>query len=550
MMTMGSLFDGIGGFPLAARRNGITTLWASEIEPFPIRVTKLRFPEMIHMGDITKLDGAELPPVDIICGGSPCQDLSVAGARAGLAGSRSGLFMEQIRIIKEMRDADKKRGRTGLAVRPRFGCWENVPGAFSSAEGKDFRAVLQAFIGIEEPQAHVAGSPSGRWEPAGAILGVRSSLAWGTWDAQYFGVPQRRRRIFLVADFAGYSPIQILFEQGRLFGDTAKGGGTRKGAAAPAPGGAGTSGGVFAFHINQREETIDLGGVAGALMATTNMQMQTFVAEGFDGHKGEMSTGRNGMIAFAANQRDEVRDLHDVAGALGAQPGMKQQTFIAAGFCPETGATARSVGYQEECSPTLKAGGKGPGILCLNDQGGRQMDFTYDWTATLRAQMRGHEPLIFENHGLDSRCTGPHKAAPTISAAYGTGGNNSSLVVEEPVYCITGNAIDRQPQNGGNGIGYQEDISYTLTATDRHSVCTRQEKDATDLILSPTDPPRLIRRLTPLECERLQGFPDGWTEIPGASDSARYKALGNSVAIPCVEYLLRGVAFFLQNGQP
>ena len=139
MMTMGSLFDGIGGFPLAARRNGIATLWASEIEPFPIRVTKLRFPEMVHLGDITKLDGAKLPPVDIICGGSPCQDLSVAGARAGLAGSRSGLFMEQIRIIREMRDADKKRGRTGLAVRPRFGCWENVLGAFSSAEGKTFR---------------------------------------------------------------------------------------------------------------------------------------------------------------------------------------------------------------------------------------------------------------------------------------------------------------------------------------------------------------------------------------------------------------------------
>lgn len=181
------------------------------------------------------------------------------------------------------------------------------------------------------------------------------------------------------------------------------------------------------------------------------------------------------------------------------------------------------------------------------------MDCTYDRTATLRAQMRGHEPLVFENHGLDSRCTGPHKATPTISAAYGTGGNNSSLVVEEPVYCITGNAIDRQPQNGGNGIGYQENISYTLTATDRHSVCTQQEKDATDLILFPADPPRLIRRLTPLECERLQGFPDGWTDLPGASDSARYKALGNSVAIPCVEYLLRGVAYFLRregSGEP
>ena len=124
---MGSLFDGIGGFPLAAVRNGITPVWASEIETFPIEATKLRFPSMIHVGDITKLHGAELPPVDIICGGSPCQDLSVAGARAGLAGARSGLFMEQIRIIQEMRDADRKSGRTGIHIRPRFGIWENVP---------------------------------------------------------------------------------------------------------------------------------------------------------------------------------------------------------------------------------------------------------------------------------------------------------------------------------------------------------------------------------------------------------------------------------------
>ena len=209
---MGSLFDGIGGFPLAAVRNGIEPLWASEIEAFPIEVTKTHFPNMLHVGDVKKLDGAKLPPVDIICGGSPCQDLSVAGARAGLAGERSGLFMEQIRVIREMRNADRERGRTGNAVRPRFGCWENVPGAFSSAAGDDFQAVLEEFLHIEEPQLYVVRPPTGRWEYAGAILGVRSCVAWVTWDAQYFGVPQRRRRIFLVADFSGYSPIQILFK--------------------------------------------------------------------------------------------------------------------------------------------------------------------------------------------------------------------------------------------------------------------------------------------------------------------------------------------------
>ena len=224
-MTLGSLFDGIGGFPLAAVRNGIVPVWASEIEPFPIAVTKHHFPEMIHVGDITKLNGGELPPVDIVCGGSPCQDLSVAsGTRAGLAGARSGLFMQQIRIVKEMRNADKQRGRAAQFVRPRFLCWENVPGAYSSSEGKDFLQVLQSIIEIEEPHLHVVEPPTGRWEYAGAVLGVRSSLAWATWDAQYFGVPQRRRRIFLVADFAGFSPIQILFERKKLQGNSEAGG--------------------------------------------------------------------------------------------------------------------------------------------------------------------------------------------------------------------------------------------------------------------------------------------------------------------------------------
>ena len=305
-----------------------------------------------------------------------------------------------------------------------------------------------------------------------------------------------------------------------------------------------------------------------------------------------------GNIALAANQRDEVRDLHDVAGALGAQPGMKQQTFIA------------------ESAP----------VLCLNDQGGQVMDCTENITGTLRAQMHSHQPLIlesnqeharvrtdglsptlpasmgmgggyvpmvYENHGIDSRYTGPHEVSPTISARCGMGGNNVPLVEQDAsIYCIVGNIIDRQPENGGNGCGYQEDISYTLTAMDRHAIysrqrvdvfaenevacteSTRQHKDATDLVMQPyqetvgtlvrsdhkgisnqyvsddkciVDSPNLIRRLTPLECERLQGFPDGWTNIPGASDSARYKALGNSVAIPCVEYVMRGITMVLQN---
>ena len=399
--------------------------------------------------------------------------------------------------------------------------------------------------------------------------------------------------------------------------------------------------GLEAYHINQRDEGIDLHGVSGALMATTNMQMQTFVTqpdeavEGFDGYNGDltgdvvatlgvncgMSTGRNGVMAFAANQRDEVRDLHDVAGALGAQPGMKQQTFVASGvvtkgngdcflseerhtaltagggqagqgypcvltaaFSAGQGSKAGGIGYQEECSPTLKAAESGtnmvPSVLCLNDQGGSVMNCSENVSGTLRAQEHGHQPLVYENHGIDSRYTGPHKVAPTMSARYGTGGNNVPLVEQEAdAICIAGNIVDRQPQNGGNGLGCQDELSYTLTATDRHCIyarqrvdvfkdgevvstqSARQHKDATDLVmdvagldcrnaaengdlcgtlqkgtsgssLNSIHPIRnglLIRRLTPLECERLQGFPDGWTDIPGASDSARYKALGNSV---------------------
>ena len=389
---------------------------------------------------------------------------------------------------------------------------------------------------------------------------------------------------------------------------------------------------VQAYHINQRNEGIDLGGISGALMRTQNMQMQTFVTQP--------------PVAFAANQRDEVRDLHDVAGALGAQPGMKQQTFIAqdcltpwdtqrariftpeskaptltgtdgggggnpagllftAGFCAGAGAKAGSIGYQEEVAPTLKAGQSGsmmPTVFCLNDQGGGVMDCSENVAGTLRAQEHGHQPVVmdtqpaiaaeadiggdsqvalcFENHGIDGRYTGPHKVSPTLTNRSGTGGNNLPLAL--------------QPQNGGCGLDRQESGAYTLTAADHHEVYSRQRvdvfkdddvastqsarqhKDATDLICQPAyqktvgplasshrkgpdsqymgqdksamDMPLLIRRLTPLECERLQGFPDFWTDLPGASDSSRYRALGNSVAIPCVEYIMRGISLVLRAG--
>ena len=334
-----------------------------------------------------------------------------------------------------------------------------------------------------------------------------------------------------------------------------------------------------AFACNQRDEVRDLNNVTGAIQAQPGMKQQTFIVDSAD------------ITTFHINQRDEIIDLHGISGALLATCNMQMQTFIS--------------------EP----------VLCLNDRGGSVMDVSHNVTGTLRARMDGHPPLVlgndpelFENHGIDSRYTGPHEVAPTMSARYGTGGNNVPLISQQSVfladsgedlspaetYCIAGNIIDRQDHNGGNGMGFQPDISYTLNTADRHCVFSqqrsdeyapnnvvstqsaRQYKDATDLVcetdvagldcrngtengnlsgtlqsktdggyslnnVHPVRIGKLIRRLTPLECERLQGFPDYWTDIPGASDSARYKALGNSVAIPCVEHVLRGIAYFLRK---
>lgn len=740
MMTMGSLFDGIGGFPLAAVRNGITPLWASEIESFPIEVTKIRFPEMLHVGDITKLDGAALPPVDVICGGSPCQDLSVAGQRAGLAGERSGLFMEQTRITKEMRKSDEQRNVPAHLVRPRYLVWENVPGAFSSANGEDFRAVIEEIVRIKHSTCDVPRPESGRWESAGAvILGTEFSLAWRVLDAQFWGVAQRRRRIFLVADFGGTTAPEILFKQDGLFGDIAESGSQRQGTATPAQGCPDDTGGacltpwdvqsrrifeetgtwpslyggeggghgyiqteektaiafaanqrdevrdlqdiagalgahpgmkqqtfvadtekISAFHVNQRDEVIDLNGISGALLATRNMQMQTFVTQQplicLNDHGGErmditeevtptLRAGMGGHPPLVSQpnclngwdtQQSRVFTPEGVAPTLagadggggrnpaglllaagvvskgdgdcfltpevhtsitgGSQTGQGYPCVLTAGFCGNASAEARGIGYQAECSPTIKTG-TAPSVLCLNDQGGSQIHCTEDITGTLRAQEHGHQPLVmatqqggagigvgvcptitasagmsgnnqpvlFDNHAKDCRYNGPLEVAPTVTSTYGTGGNNVPLVgspILQETICIAGNTIDREPENGGNGLGCQPDISYTITTSDRHAVCEPyqevvgalcrgDEKGVGSQYVSQdkciVEKRNLIRRLTPLECERLQGFPDGWTLIPRASDSARYKALGNSVAIPCVSFVLRGIAYFLRK---
>lgn len=213
-MTLGSLFDGAGTCPFAAQLCGIKTLWSSEIEPFPVLVTRKRFPNVKQLGNVAKINGAEIEPVDIITFGSPCQDLSIAGQRKGLDGERSGLFMEAIRIIKEMRS--KTNG-----VYPRFAVWENVPGAFSSNNREDFRCVLEEMCKVKDSSAVIPRPAGGGWSDAGEILADEYSVAWRVLDAQFWGVPQRRRRIFLVADYRGQRAGNILFDRNRLSRDFA-----------------------------------------------------------------------------------------------------------------------------------------------------------------------------------------------------------------------------------------------------------------------------------------------------------------------------------------
>ena len=334
-LTLGSLFDGSGGFPLSGLLTGqITPLWSSEVEPFAIRVTTKRLPEVKHYGDVSAISGVELPPVDIITFGSPCQDMSIAGKRDGLDGSRSSLFYEAIRIVKEMRC--KTNG-----AKPRFIVWENVPGAFSSNKGQDFKAVLEAVIGVKEPAAEVPAPNKKGWPDADYYLGNGWSVAYRVLDAQWWGIPQRRKRIYLVADFADHSAPKVLFE-----------------------------------------------------------------SEGVSGYSAE---------SFRAWQR-------------------------AASSAESSTGTAGSAGR-----------------ICLNDQGGAQMDVSEDVTGTLRAQEHGHQPLVFENHSQDTRYNGTLDVAQTVSSTYGMGGNNQPFVVEAAGFCTEHSANARS-------IGYEEERSPTLRA--------------------------------------------------------------------------------------
>ena len=318
---------------------------------------------------------------------------------------------------------------------------------------------------------------------------------------------------------------------------------------------------VERFGLSAADELIDLSFCAREVTVVSDFNDLELVGK------------RHYLTVHGACDSEELENLDGKETALAlisGQPGYVTRygvvypCVLTASFSAGAGASAGTIGYAEEVTPTLKGSPSGncmPSVMYLHDQGGQRMDVCENMTGTLRASEKGHQPLVYENHGVDARIRESSEISPTVTARFGTGGGNTPLVQEpNEVYCIVGNIIDRQPENGGNGCGYQENLAYTITTVDRQVVYARQRvdefkndniastqsarqaKNATDLVVEPDrQHAQLIRRLTPLECERLQGFPDGWTNIPGASDSARYRALGNSVAIPCVEFIMKSL---------
>ena len=649
-LTLGSLFDGSGGFPLAGILAGVEPVWASEIEPFAIRVTTKRLPKMQHYGDVSGISGTDLEPVDIITFGSPCQDLSIAGKRSGLDGSRSGLFYEAIRIVKEMRE--KTHGE-----KPRFIVWENVPGAFSSNKGEDFKAVLEEVIRIKEPEAPPLPPPEkGRWPCADCYLGDGWSVAYRVLDAQYWGVPQRRARIFLVADFAGGRAPEVLFKSEGVSGYTPQGFRQGQGAAGDPEESPGAAGGTDAGGRGR----VILNDQGGSRMDVSEDVVSTLRAE-----------------------------AHHPPVLLDENPG-------AAGFCTEHSANARGIGYEEETSPTLRAGvvpaaialdyhpadsrigiGEPEKIQTLTSRmgtGGNNVPLVMDGkahqelppqTLKIRSGCEGggkgaqvqveksatlgcnNDQTVFVPYGICSKAShsmlsdNPHsgfyeaKTSRTLDQNGGRpdcsqGGiavvafaqnqrdevrdlkNVSGALAAEPgtkqqTYVLQGSMIGRADKNGPQGDGVNEEVSFTLDTSDRHAVAypvycaskssfftMAEEEMASTLVASDyKDPPiinenepyYIVRRLTPTECARLQGFPDWWcsdlgTEDPtdeeirfwadvfethrrivtGAkkpktekqirkwlkgphSDSAEYRLWGNGIALPCAYFVLSGIVW-------
>ncbi|MEE1249148.1 MAG: DNA cytosine methyltransferase [Lachnospiraceae bacterium] len=563
-MTLGSLFDGSGGFPLGGVLAGITPIWASEIEPFPIRVTTARFPNMKHYGDITTINGSELEPVDIICFGSPCQNLSVAGKREGLDGDRSSLFYEAIRIIKEMREATNGKY-------PRYIVWENVPGAFSSNKGEDFRAVLEEVCKIKDEQVSVP-KPS-KWENAGRIMGHGFSIAWRLFDAQFWGVPQRRQRIYLVADFDGRCAGKILFESEGLSGYSAQG---------------------FKSWQSSANGTSESFGEDGCGLMFENHSQDTR-------YRGPLSVAQTVSSTYGTggNNQPFVVERPRAYGVCAKNSNSMKSSNPNSGF------------YEADTSRCLDANGGNPtcnqgGIAVIEGNGSRpshkgdgykESDVMYTLNATEQ-----HAVAFAEVHATLSANDGPKGPSSQMmknpeenfvgEVSYGIGrpamnqGYNAkfSFQIEEevePTLVASGASGVAHPRFSSSKASFfteaNEECANTLVATDYKDPPIVNDGDEIDYI---------VRRLTPTECARLQGFPDWWCDglgIPDPSDddiafwkevfethakaigkttkpksdaqiikwlqdpqsdSAEYKMWGNGVALPNVFFVLAGIKYY------
>lgn len=499
-MTLGSLFDGSGTCPLAAAMCGITPVWASEIEPYPIRVTQKNFPRMKHLGDITQINSAEIEPVDIVTFGSPCQDLSVAGTQKGLIeGKRSNLFFEAIRIIKEMRNATHGKY-------PRYAVWENVPGALSSNQGRDFLAVLRAFVEAAGGDGDNVSEPArkGRtdrlaWRNAGCIVGEGYSIAWRVLDAKYWGVPQRRKRIYLVADFGGQRAGEILFKREGLRRNFAKSREAGKKATADAVGS--TGGDCRAFHLQQDP-------ISGRVSPCIGAQSQATVGV---------------VYALQGNGIDRA----DTAGCNGK--GWRENVCYTSNTVDRPAvaysADCRNMRLNEEISGTLQAKGNGGyslnyqnPVVYQNPKRGEYVKSEIGSTLLAHLAVEPRDIVVY-----DARGNGDGTHCPTLT------GDHENRVTDYTAVCCE----EVFPQ-----------VTGCLCANTHPGGVTGQDAFNDMLPVTPGKPPRkyLVRRLTPLECCRLQGFPDWWEADVEGSDSARYKMWGNGMALPCVLYVMEGIA--------
>ena len=604
-LTLGSLFDGSGGFPLGGVIAGITPKWAAEIEPFPIRVTSVRFPNMTHLGNISEISGAEIEPVDIITFGSPCQDMSVAGKREGLGGNRSSLFYEAIRIIKEMREATNGKY-------PRYIVWENVPGAFSSNKGEDFRAVLTEICKVKEECVSVP-KPA-KWENAGRIMGEGFSIAWRLLDAQYWGVPQRRQRIYLVADFDGGSAGKILFESEGLSGYSAQGFKSWQDAANGITESVGEAGSDSLMFENHSQDTRYRGPLAVAQTVSstygTGGNNQPFVLQTPKTLKIRCGCEGGGKGALIQD------DLSATLGTNNDQTLFQPRAF---GVCAKNSNSMKSDNpnsgfYETETSRTLDANGGNPtcnqgGIAVLEGNGSRpshkgdgykESDIMYTLNATEQ-----HAVAFADVHATLSANDGPKGPSSQMMK------NPEENFVGEPSYGI-GRPAMNQGYNAKFSFQIEEEVEPTLVAagasgvahtrfsSSKASFFTEANEECANTLVATDykDPPivndgentdYIVRRLTPTECARLQGFPDWWcdglavaeptdediakwreifdthakamgkTTKPKTdnqirkwlqnprSDSAEYKMWGNGVALPNVYFVLSSIMYYAQE---